>query len=457
MECDDVVQDPLVEEVILSDTGEAQSSVQLLMGDRREWVELRTAYEDAYLDNKPIARCAACHKPVKPRMSPDSRRFFWHFRKNVRCPYQGKSGPSQRILDAMRYNGQKEGAEHQRIKRLLADSLTADNSFDGETLAIEQRWWGETDEDKWRIPDVSIVRNGIRIAFEVQLSTTYLSVMRERHRFYLNNGGLLFWIFREAQTLNPRQMQDDIFYWNNSNLFVVDDETYRLSLEQGVFVLRCHYLEPQLDDPEMWREKIVRFSELTLDCATQRAFYYNNEAARLTMEEQRAMMARAELRERYISLWTRLGAGSGEEFNADYRRLANEFDRKGIALPPEPTDDIKRFTWVCLSAEAGTGVGLGYDTLLQVANYAFANCPQLVHYFLAVARRFGTTRLLLEQDEAAGAKRRRQGKPHDPWRERIPRFRESYILSQRQQTGEFRIDRNFDALYELLYPADGQI
>lgn len=452
---DDVVQDPRVEEVILTESGEALPSVPLLMGDRRDWAELRTAYEDAYHAGNPIARCAACHRPVKPRMSPDKRRYFWHFHKNAQCPYQGKTGPNRRILDAMRYNGQKEGPEHRRIKKLLVNSLKADRIFDQESLAIEQRWWGVTDEGKWRTPDVSIIRDGTRVAFEVQLSTTYLGVMRERHRFYLDNDGLLFWIFRQAETVDPRQMQDDIFYWNNSNLFVVDDETCRLSTEQGALVLRCHYLEPQLDAPEVWREQLVRYNELTIDVSAQRAFYYDNEAARRDIDERKATQEQADLRERFIALWTRPGAGNGEEFRADYAKLARELATAGIKVPADVTDDVKRFTWICLSAAAGKGVGFGHTTILEVANYAFANCAQLVHYLLAAARRAGTTQLLLEQDEAAGARRKRLGKPHDPWRERTPRFRESYLLSQSQKAGAFSIDRSFDSLYELLFPTGG--
>lgn len=451
VEPDDVVQEPRVEEVIVAGTGAACPSRELLTGDRRTWVELRVAHEDAYLAGEPIARCAACHQPVKPRMSKDSRRFFWHFHKNAQCPYQGKTGPSQRVLDAMRYNGQKEGPAHLRLKRLLAESLAADRSFDGDTLAVERRWWGVMDEGKWRTPDVSVARQGVRIAFEVQLSSTYLNVMRERHRFYLQSGGLLFWVFREVQTIMPRQMQDDIFYWNNSNLFVVDEETRRLSVEGGELVLRCHYLVPQFTDPEEWRERLVRFSELTLDLPQQRAYFFDNAAARQAIEAERTNQLRQELRERYIALWTRPAAGSGEEFARDYLLLTCALEKQGINLPIEPTIEVKRFTWLCLSAAAGTGVGLGYNSLLQVANYAFDNCPELVHYFLAATKRAGLTQLLLEQDEAAGAKRRLKGKSHDPWSERIQRFRSSYQLAQQQQIGPYPVERCFDSLFELLF------
>lgn len=447
----DIVKDPLVEEIIISESGETCPSDIYLAGDRRTWSEIRANHEDAYLSDKPIARCAACHQPVKPRMSKDSKRFFWHFHKNAQCPYQGKSGPSQRILDAMRYNGQKEGDKHKRVKQLLVDSLSADNSFDQESLNVEKRWWGITDEKKWRTPDVSILHSGVRIAFEVQLSTTYLSVMRERHKFYLENGGLLFWIFREAQTLNPRQMQDDIFYWNNSNLFVVDEESRRLSRDRGELMLRCHYLVPQLDGPEVWQERFIKFSELTIDFKTQRAYWFDNYSARMEIEEKRKNQKRANLREHFLDLWKRSKYGTTEEFKAEYSRLAVEFISDGITLPLEPNDNIKRFVWLCQSALEGTGVGFKYDTLLQVANYAFDNCPELVHYFLATAKRAGTTQLLVEQDESAMAKRQRLGKPRESWVERIKGFRESYQLAKSQQQGKYPIDRQFDDLFKILF------
>lgn len=452
MSQNDTVEEPLVEEVILSGSGEAEPSSKLLAGDRREWSELRIAHEDAFLADKPIARCAACHQPVKPRMSKDKRRFFWHFRKNSQCPYQGKSGPSQRILDAMRYNGQKEGAEHRRIKDLLVHSIEADQSFNSDTITVERRWWGVTDESKWRKPDISAERQGVRIAFEVQLSSTYLSVMRERHMFYLQNGGLLFWIF-SGRTTMQRQMQDDIFYWNNSNLFVADDETRRLSTEKRELILRCHYLQPQLKGPEHWQERMVRFSELTLDLVQQRAFYFDNAKARQEVEAGRINQLRAQLRQRFIALWTGPGAGSGEEFRHGYQQIASELCKADIDLSSEPTDDIKRLTWICLSAEAGTGVGLRHGTLLEVANYAYAHCPQLVHYLLAVAKRAGKLTLLLEQDKDALTKRKRTGKTRETWQDRIEGFRQSYRLHSDLPDCPYPVDRSYDRLFDFLFPS----
>lgn len=264
--------------------------------------------------------------------------------------------------------------------------------------------------------------------------------------------GLLFWIFRDAQISNPRQMQDDIFYWNNSNLFVVDEESCKLSQERGELMLRCHYLVPQLDGAaEVWHEKLIKFSELTIDFKTQRAYWFDNYSARMEIEEERKKQKRTNLREHFLDLWEKGKYSTTEEFKAKYARLKVELLTEGITLPPEPNDNIKRFVWLCQSAEAGSGVGFKYDTILQVANYAFDNCPELVHYFLATAKRAGTTQLLVEQDESAITKRQRLGKPRESWVERIKGFRESYQLAQSQQKGKYPVDRQFDDLFKMLF------
>ncbi|MBT0654285.1 hypothetical protein KI810_14565 [Geobacter luticola] len=354
----------------------------------------------------------------------------------------------------MRYNGLKEGADHQRLKKLLKESLQADPEVAPDSLAVEQRWWGVVDESKWRTPDVTAVRDGIRIAFEVQLSTTFLNVMRERHQFYRENGGLLFWIFREAQQVDPRQMQDDVFFTNNSNLFVVDDETRELSQKHCCLTLRCFYLEPQLDGPELWRERLITFPELTIDLPRQRVFYFDNEAARAAVVAMQEARARELLREQFIDFWLTYDAIPDEARHDACQRLINKLADAGIIVQSEPTRDLLRFAWLCLSAQAGHPVGFGHKTLLEVANYAMDNCPELVHYFLTVANRAGTISVLLAQDDAAGTKRRRQGKPHDPWRERISRFRASYQLARRRESGPYPIDQSFGILFNLLFPSD---
>lgn len=72
------------------------------------------------------------------------------------------------------------------------------------------------------------------IYFEAQLSTTFLRVMVERRDFYLRNGGTLYWIFRDFMPESRRLLHDDVFYTNNRNIFIVNDEALHASRTRKV-------------------------------------------------------------------------------------------------------------------------------------------------------------------------------------------------------------------------------
>lgn len=88
----------------------------------------------------------------------------------------------QRQIAAMKYNGAKESLLHRQMKLWLVESLYASGQFTD--IRQEKRWQG-TITSEWRKPDVRAVFGGTPIAFEIQLSTTFLDVIVERRRFYL--------------------------------------------------------------------------------------------------------------------------------------------------------------------------------------------------------------------------------------------------------------------------------
>lgn len=446
------VKDPLIEEVILCQSGQTMQAADMVAKTRRELALMRAEYEDAINRNDPIARCAACHRPVKPRLSRLRRQFFRHYQGDGNCPYKTTGERNQRIIDAMRYNGRKEGDEHKRVKKLLESSIKADAQFDD--LAIEQRWWGITDETKWRKPDVKAKHNGVSVAFEVQLSTTFLNVMRERRQFYLENGGILLWIFKSADTVEPRQFQDDAFYCNNSNLFVVDDETCQISVANGRLMLRCHYQVPCDGGDDVWRTEIVSFDKLTIDLSGQRVFYFDYEAAMEELRESHRQTYVADLRGRftrfmanYQSRWE-----SSESRDREYQVLRKDFLKQGIALPDEIKRDFLRFSILVLSARKGEPVGTGHPTLLQVANYAYDKCRNLLWYFLTTLSLSGTLPRLLEEDNHAKQRKNRRSLSHIGWEEKLTEIRTGIRQWRHEQSGGFPEDRSFDDLFFFLFP-----
>jgi hypothetical protein len=357
----------------------------------------------------------------------------------------------------MRYNGQKEGPEHILIKKLLKSSLRSDLSFDPESITEEQRWWGVTNPAKWRKPDITAQYGDLPIAFEVQLSTTFLNVVVERRRFYLENGGLLIWIFKRCEKEIPRQFQDDIFYNNNSNLFVVDEETCRLSQENQKLMLRCHYLQPTLNGgviQEEWREQVVSFSDLSIDRENQRIFFYDCRKELERLEEFQAANRIENLRNKYLMFWEtyRYTGYRGEEASKEYSALHRALKEVDIALPQNPKQDIARFSCLVLSAKEGKPIGFDHKTLLEVANFAYDHCRPLLWYFCTALKGYGNMPVLMEEDGHAAEGKRRKFKSHTSWDEKLDNIREGIYEWNSTKKGNFLQERNFDQLFSFLLP-----
>lgn len=389
----EVVDEGFVEEVRDGETGEIHRSADFLKRELRDVNRLRGEQEDLLRMGKPRFRCSYCGIGVLLRLSKLHRWYFRHDEEDGSCRYQTKGSLSQDSLDARRYNGQKEGPQHIRMKRLIRESLRCDKAFDQESVREEQRWYGLINPDTWKVPDIQGKRNGLRIAFEVQLSSTYVNVMRERRAFYLKEGGLLFWVLPRILEEERRQFQDDVLYPNNCNIFAIDDETVALSAGNGELTLRCGYLEPIRDGWELkerWRESLVRFSELTLDVPSQRVFYFDYDRVRVGIENDLRTINGRCILERFEEL-----LHAKAHFQPDIR---DQWSRLKHELP-------KDFKWpidlygggfftaldVYLSARAGKPVGWNFASLMQTAHRALDKRPDFLPLVEASFRQFGRT------------------------------------------------------------------
>jgi competence CoiA-like predicted nuclease len=121
------------------------------------------------------------------------------------------------------------------MKEIIAESLRCDPNFSD--VKIEPIWKG-AEANQRRRPDVRACWRGtLPVAFEVQLSTTFLRVIAERRQFYLSEGGLLFWVFQRFDLGDARLTQEDIFYNNNRNAFVASTDTLEASKKSNALVL----------------------------------------------------------------------------------------------------------------------------------------------------------------------------------------------------------------------------
>ena len=399
----EVVEEGFVEEIRDDATGEIYKSADFLRRELRELNRLRGEQEDLLSAGKPRFRCSHCEVGVVLRLSALRRWYFRHDEEDGSCRYQTKGFLSQDDLDARRYNGQKEGPQHIRMKRLIRESLRNDSAFEPQSILEEVRWRGKVKPGSWKIPDIQATRNGLRIAFEIQLSSTYVNVMRQRRSFYLAEGGLLFWVLTRVREEDKRQFQDDVLYPNNCNVFAIDEETVALSAANSELTFRCGYLEPVQDGwtlKERWCERIVRFSELTLDPANQRVYYFDYDNARSEIE--RAM--------RTID-----GKCILDEFESLLRFRANQdgnvLDKWRILKRSLPD----AFAWpldlygggfftavdMYLSARSGRPVGWNYQSLIQSAHRCVDIRPDFLPLLEACFSAFGRSTIFTDERYAA--------------------------------------------------------
>lgn len=449
-----LVDNPLVEFVIDSD-GHELNVKEYNNLDPLKFAEYRL---NAFEKGKPKILCAVCHTPVWPTLHVKRERFhFTHVKRedDQGCPYQEKRLSIDQI-NAKRYNGQKEGPDHKHLKRLLEISIRSDNQFDPE-IRIEKNWYG-ADESKWRRPDLAATRNcedgkSLKIAFEIQLSSTFLKVIAARREFYLEDNALLFWILKEAKEIDPRQYQNDLFYNNNLNLFIVDEETSKLSQKHGKLILRCRYLEPVLMEThvaENWKECLVSFDELVIDTNTHRAFYFNyeTEKARLCKEAARIRQLEemAGIREEYKEFANKLY--KNENFiEGSYLKIRSALEYIDVSVPEKIPSDLMVFNRLVFSAQTGEPVMTGFKTLLEVANDGYVHGKRLMWYFGHVLRNYRTWNLLKDQDDKAAKRKKNIGKTHEGWDIKSRRIRAGYVKG-----GEFEPNRIYEGLFYFLFP-----
>lgn len=368
-----------------------------------DFVKERNKILEALKDGKPRYICALCRTPVYSVASTQKRFFFRHRSEDGSCPAQTRGELTPNEIRALKYQGLKESLPHKRIKNLLERSLRADKRFSAESIVQEKRWRSEKNPRQYRQPDVQASSNGLRFAFEVQLSTTFLDVVVGRRLFYRENNAQLIWILANFSPGYRRLTTDDLVFSNNANVFVIDEETTRISEESGEFHLCCHYLYPENSDGnslETWKTELVKFTNLTIDPNQQLAYFYDYEGNRDRLHEE----VDSQLRENFFEFWSQVNPhfDGNPDGVSRWTQLRREFLSRKIVLPVYPGSDSSFRSMVhgLLSAERGEPVGWRHHTLIQVAHNLAQSHPQHLLAFGFALKLSGHDQILSKQDQS---------------------------------------------------------
>ncbi|WP_202368153.1 DUF6035 family protein [Pseudomonas sp. MWU318] len=341
---------------------------------------------------------------------------FFHFRHHpsieglIKCDISTKGELSPAQITAIKYNAQKESQAHIRLKGIIRDSLIADLSC-GEPH-VEKVWKGQAVAERatWRKPDVQVARDDDRIAFEVQLSTTFLTEIVGRREFYRANGGSMIWVFQNFDPRSTKTAEEDIFFLNHLNVFIVNDQTLARSRDTGRMAFDCWYAVPGLIGRTIineWRCAEVFLDELTFSSQKQVVFYNDYQTQREALE---ASVNTDVLRRDFHSFWMEYGRQDTPESRERWVALR---ERMAIACPAIKlpnfhwTDPFQGAVSIVLSARYGRPIGYRFERLLNVSNQAFDSYKPFLLQFGWTLEIFEQNELLAEQDKkGTWAKRR---------------------------------------------------
>jgi hypothetical protein len=427
------VDNPEIKEVFILETGEHLSTQEVIGNDYDKLEKLRMELAESVASDNPKYLCPICHIGIYLVCSPqnDKKRFYFRHRyENGNCPAITRSDMSKEEIEARKYNGVKESPAHFRLKHIVAESLRNDPNFS--EVKVEEVWKGQ-DRTTWRKPDVQAIWKGtLPVAFEVQLSTTFLHVIAERRLFYKTEGGLLCWIFKSFDKISAKMTQDDVFYNNNHNLFLASDETLQASEQQQSLILDCHWTEPiEINDEicELWNSRYTKFSELSQDLDQQRIylFDYDKQKELLTGEVNSQL-----LKHRFEEWWC---SYSGiHPSNDDWHSFKSEFRNENIYIPEYP-GKVDHLLNALYSAKLGKAVGWKYPKFISVAHKVADSHKDILQIFRVA---------LLVYERAAQIKAEdNTGK----WIKKSQEFRKQIHIDDR-----YKRDKIFDDLVLFLFP-----
>lgn len=436
-----LVQSPEISRLLDDENGRQLNAADVVGSDRHQVMVLYKALHMSRRTGEGRLLCALCGVPVYLCSAPDRQHFYFkHFQEDGSCPAVTRARLTEDQINALRYHGQRESRRHIRIKNLVADSLRSDPQFS--EPVIEGTWKGREGKE-YRRPDVRATFQGqLKVAFEVQLSTTFGRVMAEREVFYKSEGGLLVWVFGQFDLDNARLMMEVIFNNNNRNAFVVNEATEEASKEAGALVLECHWAQPSRHEGKIiWtrQRKLVRFDELTIDQERQRAFYVDTDRLEAQLQEE---IDGPPLALRFEDFWLTYEAFDGRvrpdvaTIDRQWEDLRHRFGRKGVQLPSRHDFEFVGMLRSVFLAKLGRAVGWKYQQFLPAVHHVpDAEKPSL-WLFVEALRNYGRLARIEQQD----TKHR--------WAEKMAKWDEG-VASGRS---DYREEHRFDGALRLVFP-----
>jgi competence CoiA-like predicted nuclease len=213
---------------------------------KRFLASLRNDEVDADLVGKSLLLCPACEKPVKLRYQSQERHpyFKHHFEDDAKTCllYDGKSeNLGKEVIRARKYEGRKTGKLHTDAVFNMAQIIELMDDAELLREPDKRRIKHRNGSGQYRVPDLHFRYQDKEIVIEVQNSPEWVRVIAERHKFYLDNGIYLIWVFTTSKLIEDSVTSLDIASRQSFNTFIFDRACNELSLREADLRLECSY------------------------------------------------------------------------------------------------------------------------------------------------------------------------------------------------------------------------
>lgn len=290
-----------IKEILDLETGDTINADEFFSQPIAELEKWRTIFQECISQGKRRFVCPNCLELIRISGRGDERgvpSIFTHKNDSVYC-HKTTQNISEEEINRRKYSLVGQSTRHKELKKLIYNCLIDRNSvaMGVENVEIEKRVKSSLPFFNWRQPDVQIEYQGKKIVFEIQLSTTFVSVITERDTFYRLNGYYILWIFnfednRKYVNLSNLAMKD-IYFANKLNAFIFDEDARQWSKEKEQLVLKCNWLDPDMN----WHHPNINgkfggvpvtLDQLKFDPVTFKPYYFDAETPYLQKHPEQA-------------------------------------------------------------------------------------------------------------------------------------------------------------------------
>jgi Family of unknown function (DUF6035) len=332
-----------IETVLNLDTGKIINANTFLELDDHIVFPFREKCQDAYMKKRdPFLVCEVCGQMVQISGGKGINgkiKYFKHLKDSKDCPIKTDTKLSREDILRGKFNGQQEGALHIETKQLIYNFLCLNRDNKGEVSFAQPEMVNKSERDylKWKKPDVTSIFKDKKLVFEIQLATTFLDVICERQHFYKENQSFIIWVFKnfEIEADKQRFTQKDIFYSNNRNAFLLDDEAIRLSNLHNDLFLLCQYQNPIEKDEKIiyeWESKYVNLSDLIFDETTLKVYYFDVNLAENKIADiiEKKIKERKAIEKKLKAEQEKLRLQEIEDWEEEQRKIEAEQEKKRL-------------------------------------------------------------------------------------------------------------------------------